>query len=51
VNVTGSYVGGFSTPVPMISGTVAPGTYVVTVQTVNACGVSRATAAVTISMR
>ena len=51
VNVTGSYVGAFSTPVPMISGTVGPGTYVVNVQAVSTCGVSPASAPVTIAIQ
>jgi hypothetical protein len=51
VNVTGSYVGAFATAVPMISGTVGPGTYVVNVQAVSACGASAASTPVTISIQ
>ncbi len=50
VNVTGSFTGQLPTASLGIAGTVAPGTYVVTVQAVNPCGVSAATAPVTITV-
>jgi uncharacterized protein (DUF1800 family) len=43
VDVTGSFVGGFRTPAPALSGTVGPGTYIVRVLAQNACGTSAAT--------
>ncbi len=42
VNVTGSFTGQLPTASLGIAGTVAPGTYVVTVQAVNPCGASAA---------
>lgn len=51
VNVTGGFTGSFATAAPGIAGTVAPGTYVATVQAVNSCGTSAPAAPVTITVR
>jgi hypothetical protein len=51
VSVTGSYVGSFTTVAPSLAGTVGPGTYVVRVQSVNACGASAPAPPVTISIQ
>ena len=40
LNVTGSFVGGFSTTGRALSGTVGPGSYTVSIVAVNVCGVS-----------
>ncbi len=48
VHVSGSYVGSFSTGPPTISGAAGPGSYTVTVQAVNACGVSVPSAPTTV---
>jgi hypothetical protein len=50
VNVSGTFEGSFHTAAPGFGGTVAPGTYVVTVQSVNSCGVSAPSAPITISV-
>ena len=50
VQVTGGFVGSFATAAPGIAGTVAPGSYVVTVQAVNPCGTSAPTAPVTVTV-
>ena len=51
VNVTGGFVGSFQTAAAGIAGSVAPGTYFVTVQAVNRCGTSAPSAPVTITVR
>ena len=50
LNVAGSYVGSFSTVAPGLSGSVAPGSYIVSVQSINACGASNATPAITVTV-
>jgi hypothetical protein len=50
LNVSGSFVGSFSTAVPGLSGTVAPGSYTVAVQAINACGVSAPTPPITVTV-
>ena len=50
LNVSGSYVGSFTTVAPGLSGSVAPGSYVVSVQSINACGASIATPAITVTV-
>jgi predicted phage tail protein len=48
VDVAGSYVGSFNSPVPSLVGAAPPGTYVVSVRAVNACGSSPSTAPITV---
>jgi len=48
VNVGGAYVGSFAVPGRSISGTVAPGTYQLSVAAVNPCAASAATPAQTV---
>jgi YVTN family beta-propeller protein len=43
LNVGGAFAGSFTTPGRSLSGTVGPGTYVLTVAATNACGASSAT--------
>jgi uncharacterized protein (DUF1800 family) len=50
LNVTGSYVGSFSTVALGLSGSVAPGAYTVSVQALNACGASNSTPAITVTV-
>lgn len=48
VHVSGSFVGSFPTAARRVSSPIGPGTYHVSVSTVNACGTSAATAAQTL---
>lgn len=48
LKVTGSYVGSFATVAPGLSGAVAPGSYTLSVQALNACGASALTTPITI---
>ena len=48
LNVSGAFVGTLPAPGRSLSGTVPPGTYVLSVQAVNACGASAATSPQTI---
>lgn len=48
LHVTGTLVGDFATPGRALSGTVASGTYTLSVEAVNACGVSGSTAPQTV---
>jgi hypothetical protein len=50
LHVTGAFVGSFSTVVPGLGGAVAPGTYIVSVQAYNACGVSPATSPISVTV-
>jgi hypothetical protein len=50
LNVSGSFVGSFPTNSRTMSGSVGAGTYTFTVQATNACGVSEATAAQTVTI-
>jgi hypothetical protein len=50
LNVTGAFVGSFATTERSMSGTVGAGAYTITVNAVNACGVSAATAAQTVTI-
>jgi hypothetical protein len=50
LNVSGSYVGSFSTVAPGLSGAVPPGSYTVTVRAMNACGASAPTPPVTVTV-
>jgi hypothetical protein len=51
VTVAGAFEGSFQTTEPGLAGTVAPGHYVATVQSVNECGASAPTSPVTITVR
>jgi hypothetical protein len=48
LDVTGSFVGSFSTVAPGLSGAVSPGAYTVSVKAINACGASAPTPAITV---
>jgi hypothetical protein len=50
LNVTGAFVGSFATTERTMSGTVGAGSYTFTVNAVNACGSSAATAAQTVTI-
>ncbi|MGQ0736118.1 MAG: DUF1800 family protein [Acidobacteriota bacterium] len=50
VSVSGSYVGSFQTAAPTLTGAAGPGTYLVSVHAVNACGASAQTPAVTVTI-
>ena len=50
IRITGSYIGTLSTPVRTLSGAVAPGTYSVSVEASNSCGVSDPTPVRTITI-
>jgi hypothetical protein len=50
LHVTGAYVGSFPTVGLGLSGTVAPGSYIVSVQALNACGAGAATLPLTVTV-
>jgi hypothetical protein len=50
LNVGGALAGSFATPARTLSGTVAPGTYQLSVVAINGCGASSATDVQTVAV-